>query len=1027
MATNLPTGTVTFLFTDIQGSTDLAQKFPDALPVLLARHNTILRGAIESHRGVVFRIAGDSFSAAFDVPGDALNAALDAQRELNAEDWQPAPIRVRMGINTGAAHAKELDNLGSAYEGYSTLARVARVMALAHGGQILLANSTSELVRDNLPREISLRDMGEHQLKGLIQRERLWQVVAPDLPQDFPPLPTFQAAPSNLPVRLNRLIGRTRELEQIKVRLGETRLLTLLGPGGTGKTSLALQAASELRGEFQDAVYFVDLAASRDTDAVLAAIARALGVREQRDASLLDAIKNHIKDSKILLLLDNFEQVTIAAPTIAELVRGCSELRALVTSREALRVRGEVVLPIPPLAVPLPELRKQSFEKIAQAEAVQLFVERARAVKPDFELTRENAYMVAEICARLDGLPLAIELATARLNVLTPHAIMERLDNRMKLLRGGARDLPTRQQTLSDTIEWSYEMLDADEQQLFALLSVFSGARFEAIEVIVGKLEHVQELDVLEVVGSLADKSLIRQTTEPDGSARFQMLETIREFAARRLAQNSELSSAAQRAHATYFADFTKQQWGPLTRDGRERALTSLATELENIHSAWKYWVAEKDLEQLGKFTDTLWALNDTRGWYHATVQMTTDLLHVLATGESSPEHARQEIVLQTSLARALMATKGYTEEVEQAYARALALCEQAGEIPQLFPVLRGLSSFYSLHFQSAQAAEIGRRILRLGEQLEDIDIQAEGHLVIGFNLTDSNHLHLGLEHLEQAIAMYNPKRQRVRRMGLGANPGVIALIVYALTSWMVGMPERARRCGGEAIQLAHSLEHPFSMCYALFHYALLQLWLGYPEITLARAQTLLDVAQEHEFEIWSAVGACLRGAALVYTGSPQEGLPILEHGMQVYRGLRTPPVFWPLLLQIHAAALGTASRPQEGLVLMDEANAISAQAEGDTFAPEFLGLKGDLELAHSPESAEQVQELYLQAVTIASTLRANMLELRAALRLSRLWRAQGKTQEAREVLQTAYAKMTEGFEMPDMIQARALLQELGE
>lgn len=1029
----LLSGTVTFLYTDIQGSTDLAQKYPDALPVLLARHNAILRGAIESHRGIVFRIAGDSFSAAFHTASEALGAALDAQRGLNAEAWSPAPIRVRMGINTGAANAKGLDNIGSAYEGYSTLARVARVMALAHGGQILLANSTSELVRDTLSAGISLRDMGEHKLKGFLSAEHLWQVVAPDLPQDFPPLPTGDDIPSNLPATLSRLIGRANELDEVKTRLGQTRLLTLLGPGGTGKTRLALQAASDLRAEFQDHVYFVDLASSRDANTAVAVIARTLGVRESSDKPLLDELKGQIKNKKMLSLLDNFEQVTVAAPAMAELLRDCPELKMLVTSREALRVRGENVFPVPPLSLPQADGKQSSMAQIAQCEAVQLFVERAQAVKPDFELTGENAQAVAEICVQLDGLPLAIELATARLNVFSPQALSERLSrhldgsgNRLKLLRGGARDLPTRQQTLRDTIDWSYEMLRADEQQFFALLSVFSSATFEAVEAVASQIDRLNEADVSEVVGSLADKSLIRQTQEHDGAARLRMLETIREFAAARLQEDAAFDADARRAHGVYFAQFTASQWTQLSGAGRERALDALAADLENIQTAWRYWKTEGNLEQLGKFTDSLWLLYDARGWYHATVDLTTELLHVLSTTVSTPERAREEIVLQTSLARALLASRGYTEEVERAYARALELCESAGEIPEIFPVLRGLALFYVLRSENEKGARIGERILELAERLDDTDMRVEGHLVVAENIGGLNQVHEGLEHLEQALALFDPKRQRVRRLGLGSNPGVVSLILSALYSWMIGFPERAREHAGQAIALAQKLEHPFSRCYALFHFGLLNWWLGNAQVAEKSARALTELAAEHDFQIWGAVASCLRGAALVGTGEFDRGLAMIEPGMAEYRSLKTPPIFWPLLLYIQAEAYGTAGRPAEGLPLISQALEIGMTVPNKTFAPEILGLRGELLLALDPDNAAEVEPLLIDAVNIAQEVKTPMYELRAALRLSRLWQQQGKTEQARDVLSSAYAKMTEGFEMRDLAAARALLQQLG-
>ncbi len=866
----LPTGTVTFLFTDIEGSTTLAQQFPGELPALLARHHALLHESIAHHNGHVFQITGDAFCAAFHKAGDALHAALDAQRGLQHETWHPAPIKVRMGLHTGAAQAGAIEERAGGYVGYLTLTRVQRVMSTAHGGQVLLSNPAAELVRSELPADVSLRDMGEHRLKGLVNPEHLWQMVAPDLLIKFPPLQSFNATPNNLPGQLTGFVGREQELREVKRLLGEQRLVTLTGPGGTGKTRLALQAATDLLDDFEDRVNFVDLAASRDPESVLAAIARTVGLREQSDKPLLDDLKSQIKQRSMLLLLDNFEQVTVAAPAMAELLRDCPELKMLATSREALHVRGENVFPVPPLALPQVEAQHPALAQLAQCEAVQLFVERARAVKRDFQLTAENAQAVVEICVRLDGLPLAIELATARINAFTPQALSERLGNRLNLLRGGARDLPARQQTLRDTIDWSYELLDAGAQRLFESLAVFSGATLEAVEAVANRIKQFEELDldIFDGVSSLADKSLIRQTEETNGEPRFRMLETIREFAAARLEEDAAFNAAARRAHATFFAEFTASQWAQLTDKGRERALTALTVELENIRTAWRYWAAEGNLEQLGKFTDSLWLLYDARGWYHATVELTTDLLQVLSVTVSTPERARQEIVLQTSLARALLATKGYTEEVEQAYARALELCTSVGEIPQLFPVLRGLASFYVLRSEFAKGVQIGERILELAERLDDVDMLVAGHLVLGENIASLDNAHLGLEHLEKAIAAFDPQRQRVRRFGLGSNPGVVALNVSALFLWAIGFPERARKRAGEALALARKLEHPFSMCYALFHHGVLNLWLGNAQAAQASGRALLDLAAKHDFLIWSAVAACLRGAALVGTGA---------------------------------------------------------------------------------------------------------------------------------------------------------------
>lgn len=1022
---NLPSGTVTFLFTDIEGSTSLAQKYPGELPALLARHNAILRDAIESNHGHIFRIAGDAFCAAFPTPRDGFQAALTAQRGLQQEAWNPVPVLVRMGINTGEARLNKADLEADPYVGYLTLTRAQRVMSTAHGGQILLSHATAELVRGELSAEITLRDMGDHKLKGLLQPEKLWQVVAPDLRQEFAPLQTMNALPNNLPGTLNRFVGRAHELQEVKQRLSQTRLLTLLGPGGTGKTRLAIQAARELLPDFEDHVYFVDLAPCRDADAALAAIGRTIGIRESTDKPLLDELKGQIRDRKMLSLLDNFEQVTVAAGTMAELLRDCPELKMLVTSRETLHVRGENVFPVPPLGLPPTEVKHASVELLAQSEAVQLFLERAQAVKPNFELTNENAPAVAEICARLDGLPLAIELATARLNIFTPQALAERLGNRLKLLRGGARDLPARQQTLRDTIDWSYEILDAQEQSLFQLLAIFSGATFEAVEAVASRIHRFDDFDIFEGISSLADKSLIRQEESTGGQTRLRMLETIREFAMDHLKEDTAFNGEVCRAHATYFAEFTASQWQKLLGAGREDALAVLTVDLDNIRAAWRYWAAEGNLEQVGKFTDSLWALYDARGWYHATIELITELLAVLSATVSTPERAREEIILQTSLARALLASKGYTAEVEQAYARALELITSIGEMPQLFPVLRGLASFYVLRAEDAKGAQIGKRILELAERLDDVDMRVEGHLVSAENIGALYGVSTGLEHLEKALALYDPKRPRVRRLGLGSNPGVVSNVLSALYVWMLGFPERSRKHLDDAIALAQKLNHPFSTCYAFFHYGLLNFWMGNYQVAQDRARALMDLAAEYDFQIWTAVAACLRGAATVHLGAFEEGLAMIEPGIALYRELKTPPVFVPLLVLMQADALISMGRYADALPNVNQAIEMASANTNQVFTPDVLGLKGDLLLALDPANAPEAEGLFQFGLQVAQEQETPMFELRIVMRLSRLWQAQGKIAQARAQLQESYSKMTEGFDFPDLVRARELLDQL--
>ena len=533
MQTQEPTRTLAFLFTDIEGSTGLWERFPESMGSSLERHDEILRSAVEGAAGEVVKTTGDGLMAVFGSARDGVRACLRAQLALADEPWNEAgPLRVRMGLHAGEAAASNGDYHGPAVN------RTARIMAAGHGGQVLLSAVVAELVVDELPEGSTLLDLGEHRLKSLGRPERIFQLVHPGLSTGFPALATIHDRARDLPLETSGLVGREGELKQIEERLQDdaVRLVTLLGPGGIGKTRLALRVAANLGSVFDDGVFFVDLETARGAASVLVAIARSVGLPDASEDSQLDELVSRLKDRRCLVVLDNFEQVTAAASTVARLLDDCPGPKMLVTSREALRIRGEHRFPVPPLTLPEAAVRQHSAEQLMRYEAIQLFVERAEAIRPDFRLTDENASAVAEICLRLDGLPLAIELATARLGLFSPEALRERLGSRLSLLRSGARDLPERQQTLRATIDWSYELLDPGEQRLFELLSAFAGTRFEAVETVAGSLNgRLGGLDTLDGLASLVDKSLVRQIDAGDGEPRFVMLETIREYATERL------------------------------------------------------------------------------------------------------------------------------------------------------------------------------------------------------------------------------------------------------------------------------------------------------------------------------------------------------------------------------------------------------------------------------------------------------------------------------------------------------------
>ena len=443
---NLPSGTVTFLFTDIEGSTKLAQTYPDEMPALLERHNDILNQAIQAHHGWVFQIVGDSYSAAFHNVTDAMQAVLDAQHAMQSEAWSPALIKVRMGIHTGPAQLQDISK-GSHYSGYATLATTQRVMSAGHGGQILISQTVHELIVNNIHQDVTLIDMGEHHLKDVIPKQHLYQLQAADLPSEFPPLKTQKIINHNLPLNLTSFIGREKEISEIKARLEESRLLTLIGPGGTGKTRLSIQAGMEALPKQPNGVWMVELAPITDPALVLQTVAAVFDLRESPDHPFKEQINDYLRAKSLLLILDNCEHLVEACAKFAEeTLKACPQIKILASSRESLGVSGETTYRVPSLH--LPDQLEVTYETVSKYESVRLFADRASAVNPKFQLTEKNASAIAQICRRLDGIPLALELAAARVKVLSVEQIAERLDDRFRLLTGGSRTALPRQQTL---------------------------------------------------------------------------------------------------------------------------------------------------------------------------------------------------------------------------------------------------------------------------------------------------------------------------------------------------------------------------------------------------------------------------------------------------------------------------------------------------------------------------------------------------------------------------------------------------
>jgi predicted ATPase/class 3 adenylate cyclase len=602
-SSTLPTGTVTFLFTDIEGSTRLLQQLGDAYPEVLSEHHRLLRGAVESAGGVAIGSEGDSLFASFARAPSGLAAAVAAQLALAAQEWPDgAAVRVRMGLHTGEALVRD-----GTYVGLD-VHRAARIAAVGHGGQVLLSDTTRALVEQALPAGVELRDLGQHRLKDLAQPERIFETVIAGLPSTFPPLRSLDATPNNLPTQMTSFVGRAREVAEATRLLATTRLLTLTGPGGTGKTRLSLQVAAEAASDYPDGVFFVPLGPLDDAGVVAPAIVQALGMREAVNQPPVDRLSEYLRDRRLLLVLDNFEQVQEAAALVGELLRSSPGLRAVVTSRSPLHIYGEQEYAVPPLGLPVAGADPDPVE-IARYESVALFVERAAAVNPGFRLTAANAAIVAEICALLDGLPLAIELAAARTRLLPPQALLARLGQRLDTLSSGSRDLPERQQTLRGAIAWSYDLLDGKARQLFACFSVFvGGADLAAAEAVCGR----EGVDVLAGLADLVDQSLIRQD-QTEGEPRFSMLFVIREFALERLAE-LEVANAVAERHASFYRDLAEAVAPGLTGPDRKRLLDGFDLENGNLRAALTWSIDHAAAETALRLGYALWRFWQMRG-----------------------------------------------------------------------------------------------------------------------------------------------------------------------------------------------------------------------------------------------------------------------------------------------------------------------------------------------------------------------------------------------------------------------------
>jgi predicted ATPase/class 3 adenylate cyclase len=613
-AIGLPAGTVTFLFTDIEGSTRLWQQHPRAMKDALARHHAILQHAIDSSGGYVFQIVGDAFCAAFPTATSGVAAATAAQRALAGEAWKEScPIRVRMAIHTGAAEVHPGEHRSGEYVSGLTLSHASRLLSVAHGGQILVSSATREMLRDGMSERVEFRDLGRHRLRDIADAAHIFQVTLADLPGNFPPLRSLDTVPNNLPRQLTSFIGRRSEMAEVKRLLSETRLLTLAGPGGGGKTRLSLEVAGDVLPAYPDGAWLVELAPVAAPALAPQVLATTLGVREEPGREILHTLSDYLASRRALLVLDNCEHLLDACARLADgLLRSCPDITVLASSREPLAVAGEVTFRVPSLSAPDP-VRSLALDRLAGYDAVRLFVDRAAAARPGFALTDTNAAAVAQICQRLDGIPLAIELAAARMRTLSVQQIAARLDERFRLLTGGSRTALPRHQTLRGLIDWSHELLGEAERAVFRRLSVFVGGwSLEASERVVAG-DGVAPSEVVDLLGRLIDKSLLLME-EHDGEVRYDVLETIRQYASEKLAETGEGETVRAR-HSDIMVDLAERTELGLQGPEQAAALTQLETDHDNLRAALRCSIDGGDAETALRLASALWPFWDTRGY----------------------------------------------------------------------------------------------------------------------------------------------------------------------------------------------------------------------------------------------------------------------------------------------------------------------------------------------------------------------------------------------------------------------------
>lgn len=965
----VPTGTITFLFTDIEGSTRLWENYPNEMSQALALHDRILRQTIEINGGYVFKTVGDAFCAAFQSASEALTAAIAIQRKLKDQVWPtPSPIKVRMGLHTGTTEERDNDFFGP------TLNRLSRLFSAGHGGQTLLSATTAQLLKGNLPQDVSLRDLGWHRFKDLNELEQVYQVDALDLPQDFAPLKSLDLAINNLPIDAsqNQLIGRDKEIAEISqlLRQKDTRLVTLTGIGGTGKTRLSLAVAHHLRTEFEAGVCFVPLEKITQRELLIEELANILKIKDVAGQPLLDTLKTYLKDKQLLLVLDNFEQlVEQGASVLAELLKATSKLKLLVTSRELLQLSFEKEYSVEALALPpLPKL-EISPETLSNYAAVALFVERAQLVKPDFKLTEENAYAIAAICHKLDGLPLAIELAAPRIKLLSPNRLLELLSDRLKLLTGGAKDLPERQQTIRGAIDWSYNLLDATEQELFVNLAIFvGGCTLESVEEVCIANGDIT-LSALDGIEALTNKSLLKQKEDVSGEIRFVMLPLIRDYALAKLNElSNEQVARIEQHYVAYFAKLAGELESKLY-DSKEQltALRKLDSEYNNLRNAFERAITNSllhlNLLRLGRVLGDFWHV---RGhFYEGRVY----LQRILAISDIAVVDRANYAKVIRVMARLASAQGDWTESKKYAL-ESLALSRELNDKAEMAFALTTLGQVEQNNRNYTQALRYLEESLALNKEIANKREIAVTLQFMANIITLKGDYNKGQKYYEESLDLLRE---------LGDKTAIILCIAnLAVSLANQGNYDLAQNYFEENLTLSREIGNKQITAHSLYNLGL-----------IASSQKKYDIAQSYyeeslalEREIGNkySIANILNNIATLFTskGDYEQAKKYFDEGISIRIELGDNAGLATILnnLSVNAIEQGEYVQAQKYLI-----ESLSLRREvGDKYAIAYSLVSFIYLLSHKKEVGEAATKAWQGIATISGAIRALLDSLKMEL-----------------------------------------------